>query len=120
MPRDNGLVFATLLVFLRSSWGAQVCYGSLGCFQSYSNIPTPQSPSHIATKFLLHVRGSSTAQALPSVGYSSHIDGWTATFDSSKQTKVIIHGYLDNGDRDWVEQMTAELFKKVIDPWFEV
>ena len=92
---------------------ASVCFGDLGCFHSYSGIPLPWSPSAIATKFQLHVRGTSTVPKLSAVGFTSHISSWVSHFDASKKTKVISHGYLDNGAKTWITTMTSALLKKV-------
>ncbi|XP_045200341.1 inactive pancreatic lipase-related protein 1-like [Mercenaria mercenaria] len=88
------------------------CYTNLGCFSSYADIPAPQSPDQIATTFRLHVRGTSSSFNLASMHYQSQISGWVTHFDSSKKTKVLIHGYLDSGSTAWMPQMSSELLKK--------
>lgn len=114
MLKVNYLCIIFGLICIQSSESATACYDQLGCFHSYSDIPLPWDPDRIATVYRLHVRGTNTVYNLPSVGYESHIDSWATHFDSNKQTKVITHGYIDNGSKDWIVKMTAELLKKVM------
>ncbi|KAL4219799.1 hypothetical protein ACF0H5_020211 [Mactra antiquata] len=113
----TGIVFSALCLILGASADgvnkrATVCYGELGCFSSYADIPVPQSPSQIATVFRMHTRGSTNSYNLASNNYATHIADWVSHFDASKPTKVIIHGYLDNGQTAWLPKLSQELLKK--------
>ena len=89
------------------------CYTDLGCFSSYADVPAPQSPTEIATTFRLHVRGTSNSYNLESLHYKTQINNWMSHFDSSKPTKVLIHGFLDSGTTAWMPHLANELLKKV-------
>ncbi|KAH3806024.1 hypothetical protein DPMN_134334 [Dreissena polymorpha] len=91
---------------------ANQCYGDLGCFTSDNVMPLPDAPDHIRTTFRLYNRGSSNSYDLEAVGFKSHLSAWLSHFDVHKKTKIITHGFVDNGAKPWVVQMKSELLKK--------
>ncbi|CAK8671268.1 pancreatic triacylglycerol lipase-like [Clavelina lepadiformis] len=88
-----------------------VCYGELGCF---TDAPpwgdteerpvgyVPQDPSKTNVKFMLDTR----AQKDVKVSNDDMTALLQTSFDFSKNTKFIIHGYVDNGDVSWMRQMS--------------
>ena len=90
---------------------ATVCYGDLGCFQSHNSVPVPQSPNVVRTSFDLYRQGE--YHSIGANNFKSHLSEWTPYFDSSKNTKVVIHGFLDNGHSAWISKIVRELQKKV-------
>ena len=88
-----------------------VCYGELGCFHASGQLPVPQSPSAIGTMFELYRPGQYFN--FPAMNFKSRIGAWISHFDSTKGTKVVIHGYLDDGHKAWIRKIIGELHKKV-------
>ncbi|XP_076818976.1 pancreatic triacylglycerol lipase-like [Clavelina lepadiformis] len=96
---------------LQCSASDTVCYGDLGCF---TDAPpwggtderpiahVPQSPEEINVKFFLDTRAEKDVQVSN--------DDMTALrrtdFDYRRDTKFIIHGFLDNGGIQWLEDMS--------------
>lgn len=89
-----------------------VCYGELGCFQSFGSLPVPKSPDYIRTTFELYRRGSPHFHSLAAYNFKSHLSTWISHFDSTKETKIVIHGYINNGHSDWIPQLVGELLKR--------
>ncbi|XP_033761210.1 inactive pancreatic lipase-related protein 1-like [Pecten maximus] len=90
------------------------CLPEFGCFSSHGLVPVPQEPSQVNTHMKLFTRAHSLS---PIVNfdvdhYSSQVGSFASVFDASKDTKVVIHGYLNSGSDSWVVQMTSELLKK--------
>jgi hypothetical protein len=46
-------------------------------------------------------------------GWQREVTSFTQHVDATKKTKVLIHGFLDNGRSQWVMQAKTELLKKV-------
>jgi pimeloyl-ACP methyl ester carboxylesterase len=91
-----------------------VCYGDLGCFSdSYpfwcfpqrplSTLPDP--PEKIATKFTLYNRHGATK------GHVIRYDFIGDEYDPKKETKFIVHGFLENAVKPWVLEMKDALLK---------
>ncbi|XP_021356285.1 inactive pancreatic lipase-related protein 1-like [Mizuhopecten yessoensis] len=90
------------------------CLPEFGCFNSHGLVPVPQDPSQVNTHMKIFTRAHAHN---PTVNfdldhYSSQVGHFASLFDSSKDTKVVIHGYLNSGSDAWVVQMTDELLKK--------
>ncbi|KAL3868059.1 hypothetical protein ACJMK2_040897 [Sinanodonta woodiana] len=96
-----------------------VCYGDLGCFGT--NTPffslqrpinfLPAAPAIIDTKFRLFTRhnmGDTSFQMLRANDYSSIR---SSHFNSSNPTKMVVHGFIENGLVDWMKTMKNELLK---------
>ncbi|XP_053395946.1 pancreatic lipase-related protein 2-like [Mercenaria mercenaria] len=101
-------VFFLVFSFAEGWWfqSPQVCYGDLGCFSlSYPFINTfgklPKSPSEIDTKCFLFTRSSSMnfEELVPS------------SLNELKPIKMIIHGFAESAEKQWVEDMVTELLE---------
>ncbi|KAK7090923.1 inactive pancreatic lipase-related protein 1-like isoform X2 [Littorina saxatilis] len=94
---------------------ASVCYGDLGCFSTAGQLHSlPYKPAEIQTTFTLKLRGNSYAAVVKAV---DDPNTWHSTlagsgFSAAKETKVIVHGYVDSGTTGWVGTMATELLKK--------
>ena len=112
------VLFLTFIIITTSDQADQHqrCYGDLGCFSTLIGLPAlPQSPDHIQTNFLLFTRASRTHATHvvardPSTWHNSLGQGH---FSSHRDTKLIIHGFVDHGNKEWVKRMKDELLKKV-------
>ncbi|XP_033746644.1 pancreatic triacylglycerol lipase-like [Pecten maximus] len=90
------------------------CLPEFGCFVSDGIVPVPQQPTTVNTHLKLFTR-SSPHNARTSFAvdrFVSDIGQFSSLFDTSKNTKFIIHGYLDSGTSPWVIQLTSELLLK--------
>lgn len=95
-----------LLLTVRTSAITQ-CYGDLQCFSddapfSNSHGVLPAGPSEIGTRFFLYTSGNNYPYQL----YHNFPAGVnSSSFDSSYQTKVIIHGFDNSLQSAWVHDM---------------
>lgn len=98
-------VFFLFSIILNSINCKSVCYQDYGCFtdeypfSGSINRPVsllPQSPEKINTSFYLWNRGTT------SDGETISRFNVTSSFDSTLETKFIIHGFLDNGKLPWI------------------
>ncbi|XP_054152598.1 pancreatic triacylglycerol lipase-like [Oppia nitens] len=70
----------------------------------------PQSPDHIATKFLLYTRQNQDSPQTIKQGDQQAIK--SSHFDGKKQTKFIIHGFFDNQIvGQWMRDLKTEFLK---------
>lgn len=102
-----------LLSLFKSSTPTEICYKKYGCFGTeapYTNTKgiLPQTPQSLGVRFLLYTRKNPRkAKKLRRCGKKEdYLD-----VDTPKPTKVIIHGYVDRGRKDWVKRMTREIIK---------
>uniref|UniRef100_A0A8C8SGV1 Triacylglycerol lipase n=1 Tax=Pelusios castaneus TaxID=367368 RepID=A0A8C8SGV1_9SAUR len=96
----------------------QVCFARLGCFTD--DVPwagtterpvakLPWSPEKINTRFLLYTKKNPnnfqeiTAINPETIGYSN--------FDASKLTRFITHGFIDQGEENWLSDMCRRMFE---------
>ncbi|XP_013189402.2 uncharacterized protein LOC106134007 [Amyelois transitella] len=93
-----------------------VCYGDFGCFEDagpFAYLETlPSSPQEVGTHFLLYSTLNRGDQPLLAVSASnmSAAWGWAArAFDSSRPTRVIVHGFGSSCDNVWVYEMRSAL-----------
>ncbi|XP_041365322.1 inactive pancreatic lipase-related protein 1-like [Gigantopelta aegis] len=115
--RDVLVLALTIIIsfIIDSCQAAERCYGDLGCFSTLLGLPAlPQSPDHIRTNYLLFTRASKTHPTHvvardESTWHSSLSQGH---FSKNKGTKFIIHGFIDNGNKQWLKTMKDELLKK--------
>ncbi|KAL4236540.1 hypothetical protein ACF0H5_004925 [Mactra antiquata] len=108
----NGFLLDTVLNHLPH----KVCYGDLGCF---SNGPPfldllhrplsvgPESPSTIQTRFLLYTRENGRQERVLDTSSGATME--SSGFSTSRNTKIIVHGFTHNAHRAWVQNMTKEL-----------
>ncbi|XP_078686854.1 pancreatic triacylglycerol lipase-like isoform X2 [Branchiostoma floridae x Branchiostoma belcheri] len=80
----------------------QVCYAGLGCFSRGGDFPDalPQSPAEINTQFLLYTRTNPATEH--SIMYDDTSSVLNSYFDSSKKTKFLVHGYMDDRTEEWL------------------
>ncbi|XP_040217465.1 pancreatic lipase-related protein 2-like isoform X2 [Rana temporaria] len=108
-----------LLVFIiQSVKTAKVCYDRLGCFSNDSPwawtlqrpIPRlPWSPEKINTRFLLYTRDNlNTYQEISAVQNKTIKE---SNFKTFRNTQIIIHGFLDNGEKSWMIEMCQAMLK---------
>ncbi|KAM3962930.1 uncharacterized protein ACR2FA_003031 [Aphomia sociella] len=93
-----------------------VCYGEFGCFEDagpFAYLETlPSPPPEVGTHFLLYSTVNRGDQPLLAVSASnmSAAWGWAArAFDSSRPTRIIVHGFGSNCDNVWVYEMRSAL-----------
>ncbi|XP_035665052.1 pancreatic triacylglycerol lipase-like [Branchiostoma floridae] len=98
----------------------EVCYDDLGCF---SNTPPffsvqrplsllPQSPTDVGTSFGLFTRDNSTAGERQTLQAGRDDLLENSTFDGGRKTKIIIHGFRNDGNKAWIYNLTDELLKE--------
>ena len=98
-------------------WGKEVCYDHIGCFSNASPFTNaygkiPESPEHMQPRFDLFTRRNPfVAQGLKLYNEGSISD---SNFNGEVKTVVIIHGFQDEGESPWIEEMVEELLKKVM------
>lgn len=96
---------------------ASVCYGDLGCFNTVTGFSyLPRSPDSIATVFHLYTRSNRDVSVELSAMASQ--DTWHSIlagshFRGTADTKFITHGYMDNGDTDWLLALEKEFLIQV-------
>ncbi|XP_044306302.1 inactive pancreatic lipase-related protein 1-like isoform X1 [Varanus komodoensis] len=110
--------FALLLI--HAARGKEVCYNRVGCFTD--DIPwagtvqrpiarLPWSPERINTRFLLYTRRNpNNFQVI-----LTHINPETidySNFNASKITRFITHGFIDQGEENWLSNMCKRMFEK--------
>ena len=104
------IIFCSLISL---SLGIHVCWDGYGCF---TNEPPfwdiyrplsfiPQSPSTIATKFLLFTKQN------PNSGVYITSNSPSSNFGANKMTRFIVHGFLDTINKQWVIDMKNALLR---------
>ena len=83
-----------LLIYIS---GEEKCYPPYGCFNndppfSRSLVQLPDSPQAVGTKFMLYTRRQKANPDVLSDADPSSVK--TSTFDGSKSTIFVVHGYL--------------------------
>ncbi|KAK7100246.1 inactive pancreatic lipase-related protein 1-like [Littorina saxatilis] len=90
----------------------QVCYEPWGCFSMappfINTGHLPQSPQGLGVRFSLLTRGS--GRRLLDLSWPA--ERYRGVFNVTMDTRVILHGYLDSGDRPWVQDMSFKLLEK--------
>ncbi|XP_069468005.1 pancreatic triacylglycerol lipase-like [Ambystoma mexicanum] len=110
--------WATSLFLLGVVRGREVCYDRLGCFtddipwagtteRPIAKLPWP--PEKVNTRFLLYTRENPnnfqeiTAINPATISYSN--------FNASRKTRFITHGYIDQGEENWLSDMCKRMFQ---------
>ncbi|KPJ11276.1 Pancreatic lipase-related protein 1 [Papilio machaon] len=93
-----------------------VCYGQFGCFEDsgpFAYLETlPSPPQEVGTNFLMYSTMNRGDQPLMSVSAANMSAAWSwaeRAFDSSKPTRIIVHGFGSNCDNVWVYEMRSAL-----------
>ncbi|KAL8561751.1 hypothetical protein ACOMHN_026034 [Nucella lapillus] len=123
MGAGRGLFWLLLGFFISAAAGGplsrlrprSVCYDGWGCFSRrapFDNTGSlPQAPELLGVRFFLHTRRHPARQrTLLELDWSDQRIGQAV--DMTKDTRVIVHGYLDSGDQPWVHNMVRELLEK--------
>lgn len=119
------LFFRFVFSFVLDAWGLlgllklasphEICYKKYGCFSSgkpFTNTKgiLPEKPQSMGVRFLLYTRKNPRkARKLKRCGEREEF----LDENFPKPTKIIIHGYVDKGRKDWVKRMTREIIKNV-------
>jgi len=94
------------------------CYGDLGCFAidgDFVKRPVqllPSSPEKLRTRFLLNTRENSAPSMEDPLKYTEEFSVKRSHFKPSRKTKIIVHGFTDNGGDDWLVKMMKEFLIK--------
>ncbi|XP_063992120.1 pancreatic triacylglycerol lipase-like [Diachasmimorpha longicaudata] len=99
---------------LEDEWHLWRCYHPYGCFYSGApwsgeNRPVsafPGRPDSVDPHYLLYKRGSSSHHELLIDNFKTIK---SSPLNNTLTTYIIIHGYLDNGDKSWILRAKQEL-----------
>lgn len=87
------------------------CFGDLGCFAidgDFVKRPVqllPISPERLRTQFLLNTRENSAPSMEDSLKYTEEFSVRRSHFKPTRKTKIIVHGFTDNGGDGWLVKM---------------
>ncbi|XP_052774952.1 pancreatic triacylglycerol lipase-like [Mya arenaria] len=103
----------------RAEKRSSICYGDIGCFSTggaftslYRPLSiTPQSPQSVNPRFLLFTRQNPATGSHQFLAYTNTAGIQESNFKGSRPTKVVSHGFLENGFADWLMKMKDELLK---------
>jgi len=118
----SALAFLTVVSLLGQSEGGDErgffpkrCFGALGCFDNAGwwalRQPNklPESPEEIGAKFLVNTRRHRDVKRPEVVDYDDPDSVARSSFDPSKKTKILIHGFLATCVGGRFEEMAAAL-----------
>ncbi|PKU34239.1 inactive pancreatic lipase-related protein 1-like [Limosa lapponica baueri] len=105
-------IWILALFLLSAAEGEEVCYDRLGCFSD--DIPwsgtterpihkLPWDPKKIDVHFLLYTRENPDNFQEISAVDTSTIE--YSNFNASRLTRFIVHGFIDNGEENWLSDM---------------
>ncbi|KAM4897173.1 inactive pancreatic lipase-related protein 1-like [Sylvia borin] len=109
-------VWILALFLLSAAEGDEVCFDRLGCFTD--DVPwsgtaerpvykLPWKPESINTRFLLYTRENYDDFQEVSAVDKSTIEA--SNFNASRKTKFIVHGFVDNGEENWLSDMCQRM-----------
>ncbi|XP_066476522.1 inactive pancreatic lipase-related protein 1-like isoform X1 [Tiliqua scincoides] len=111
-------LWSIALLLINAARGKEVCYPRLGCFTD--DIPyagtverpiakLPWTPERINTRFLLYTqKNPNNFQEISAINPET-ID--YSNFDASKMTRFITHGFIDQGEENWLSDMCRRMFQ---------
>ncbi|XP_030060612.1 pancreatic triacylglycerol lipase-like [Microcaecilia unicolor] len=111
-------VWIFTLFFLGTVRGDEVCYDRLGCFTN--DIPwggtaerpiakLPWDPEKVNTRFLLYTKENpNNFQEITAVDPSTIA---ASNFNASKKTCFITHGFVDQGEENWLSDMCRRMLQ---------
>ncbi|OWK53454.1 Pancreatic triacylglycerol lipase [Lonchura striata] len=96
--------------------GREVCFERLGCFTD--DVPwsgtverpiykLPWKPERVGTQFLLYTRENTDVYQEVSAVDNSTIKA--SNFNESRKTRFIVHGFIDNGEENWLSDMCKRM-----------
>ncbi|KAG8435842.1 hypothetical protein GDO86_013696 [Hymenochirus boettgeri] len=107
-----------VLLLIGCVQGGQVCYEHIGCFKDTNPWSgtierligkLPDSPEHINTRLLLFTpENPNNFQEIPAL---KPTDVSTTNFKTSRKTRFVIHGFISNGDDNWLMDMCKTMLK---------
>ncbi|XP_061819855.1 inactive pancreatic lipase-related protein 1-like [Nerophis lumbriciformis] len=104
-----------LCLLAGASYAAEVCLGELGCFNDLppwggtSQRPASVLPWHadqMGTRFLLFTPRNRYFQEIK-IDETIHASNYAGT----RKTRIIIPGYLQNGEEDWPQELCKDMLK---------
>ncbi|KAM6330138.1 inactive pancreatic lipase-related protein 1-like [Podargus strigoides] len=109
-------IWILALFLLNTAEGEEVCYERLGCFSD--DIPwsgtterpvhkLPWEPKKMDIHFMLYTRKNPNSYQEISAVDASTID--YSNFNASRITRFITHGFIDNGEENWLSDMCKRL-----------
>eukprot|EP00794_Sanderia_malayensis_P008107 gene8107-8976_t len=103
-----------LVLLSSNAYGVEVCYPPYGCFNNDAPfhrtlVQLPESPAQIGVQFQLYTRAQHANHDVISDTDASSIR--TSTFDGTKKTIFIMHGYLESGSIHYMPKMVDTLLK---------
>nr|Q64424.1 RecName: Full=Pancreatic lipase-related protein 2; Short=PL-RP2; AltName: Full=Cytotoxic T lymphocyte lipase; AltName: Full=Galactolipase; AltName: Full=Triacylglycerol lipase; Flags: Precursor [Myocastor coypus]AAB30219.1 lipase, CoPL-RP2 [Myocastor coypus=coypu, pancrease, Peptide, 470 aa] [Myocastor coypus]CAA58121.1 lipase related protein 2 [Myocastor coypus]prf//2104203C lipase-related protein 2 [Myocastor coypus] len=111
-------VWTTGLLLLATARGNEVCYSHLGCFSDEKpwagtlQRPVkslPASPESINTRFLLYTNENPNNYQLITATDPATIKA--SNFNLHRKTRFVIHGFIDNGEKDWLTDICKRMFQ---------
>ncbi|XP_004647595.1 pancreatic lipase-related protein 2 [Octodon degus] len=108
----------TGLLLLATVRGKEVCYSHLGCFSNEKpwagtlRRPLklfPSSPESINTQFFLYTNENQNNYQLITATDPATIEA--SNFNLDRKTRFIIHGFIDNGEKNWLTDMCRRMFQ---------
>ncbi|XP_022316454.2 pancreatic lipase-related protein 2-like [Crassostrea virginica] len=92
-----------------------VCYARLGCFSleyPFNNTDVlPMEPAFINTRFYLFTNPQETPSIISEGDITNSLEH-SLKFRPELETVIIVHGFLQNGQVDWMAKMAIELLKR--------
>ncbi|XP_075235096.1 pancreatic lipase-related protein 2-like [Lycorma delicatula] len=94
------------------------CYKELGCFPNdypwtsvLRPVPPPERPEKVNTEIYMYTRKDKTDRYTPRLWPTIEMQG--SDFDASReQTIFIIHGFIETGNKTWLQDMRFQLLGK--------
>uniref|UniRef100_A0A7N5P802 Triacylglycerol lipase n=1 Tax=Ailuropoda melanoleuca TaxID=9646 RepID=A0A7N5P802_AILME len=111
------LMLWTFAVLLGAVAGREVCFDKLGCFSDdapWSGTldrplkALPWSPAQINTRFLLYTNENPDNYQLITSDASNIRN---SNFRTNRKTRIIIHGFIDKGEENWLSDMCKNMFR---------
>ncbi|XP_078605446.1 pancreatic triacylglycerol lipase-like isoform X2 [Branchiostoma floridae x Branchiostoma japonicum] len=92
--------------------GETVCYPELDCFSTGTGFVDrlPAEPVTINTQFLLFTRNSRHGEQY--LSHNTPTGLLDSHFNSTKDTKVLVHGYMDDRTEEWLVTATAAILDR--------
>nr|XP_021392939.1 inactive pancreatic lipase-related protein 1-like [Lonchura striata domestica] len=109
-------IWILALFLLSTAEGREVCFERLGCFTD--DVPwsgtverpiykLPWKPERVGTQFLLYTRENTDVYQEVSAVDNSTIKA--SNFNESRKTRFIVHGFIDNGEENWLSDMCKRM-----------
>nr|XP_034372384.1 pancreatic triacylglycerol lipase isoform X2 [Arvicanthis niloticus] len=115
------LLLWTFAVLLGAVAGREVCYDKVGCFSDdapWSGTidrplkALPWSPSQINTRFLLYTNENQNNYQVGIAQITSDASSIrNSNFKTNRKTRIIIHGFIDKGEENWLSNMCKNMFQ---------